>query len=188
MDMELEALVGYFDDENSIPGIEVKVIEYDPSKHIPGHEWLKERGADIIYSSDPNAIETLKPRVDEDQTVAFASSAQSILLENPGYAFTAGTYPVDLYYTFLDWIAENDWDYATKGPAKIGMGGWTTVINVAMAEGMERYCVENPERFEWAGSYLTDGGFNWAPEVDALKDCDYVFPPTGGYVPFVKEY
>lgn len=105
MDMALEDLVGYFNDENLISGIEVKVIEYDaqydPSKHIPGHEWLKEKGADVIYSSDPNAVETLKSRVDKDQIVTFASNAQAVLLENPGYAFTASTYPVDLYYTFL---------------------------------------------------------------------------------------
>lgn len=192
MDLALEDMVNHFNDNNLIPGVELKVIEYDaqynPSKHIPGYEWLKERGADIIYSSDPNAIETLKPRVDEDQIVAFASSAQEILLENPGYAFTAGTYPVNLYYTLLDWIAENHWDYATKGPATVGMGGWTTAINIANAEGMEQYCIENPEQFEWAGSYFVDGGFNWAHEANELKDCDYVFPPTGGYVPFVNEY
>ncbi|NQT74733.1 MAG: ABC transporter substrate-binding protein [Chloroflexi bacterium] len=192
MDMGLQDMVKYFNDENLIPGIELKVIEYDaqydPSKHIPGYEWLKERGSDVIYSSDPNAIETLKSRVDKDQIVTFASNAQAVLLEKPGYAFTAGTYPVDLYYTFLDWIADNDWDYATNGPAKIGMAGWTTAINVAMTEGMEGYCNEHPDRFEWAGEYLIDMGFNWGHEVEALKDCDYVLPPVGSFVTFVKQY
>lgn len=192
MDMALEDLVGHFNEENLIPGIELKVIEYDaqydPSKHIPGYEWLKEKGADVIYSSDPNAIETLKSRVDKDQIVTFASSAQSVLLEEPGYAFTASTYPVDLYYTFLDWIAENDWDYAAKGPAKIGMAGWTTAINVAMVEGMEGYCNEHPDKFEWVGDYLIDMGFSWGHEVEALKDCDYILPPVGSFVTFVKQY
>ncbi len=192
MDMALEDLVDHFNDNNLIPGVTLKVIhydaQYDPSKHIPGYEWLKEKGADIIYSSDPNAIETLKSRVDKDRILTFASNAQEVLTGEPGYAFTAGSYPVDLYYTFLDWIAENDWDYVNKGPAKIGAAGWTTAINLTMADGMKGYCTENPDKFEWVGSYLIDMGFNWAHEVDALKDCDYVLPPVGSFVTFVKEY
>ena len=126
--------------------------------------------------------------VDRDEVVLFASSAQDILIGEPVYAFTAGTHPADLYYTFLDWIAEYDWDYETNGPAKIGLAGWAVNIEYAMAEGLEEFCDDNPEKFEWKGAYLTDMGFVWQSEVQALKDCDYVIPPPGSLVTFVKEY
>ena len=39
-----------------------------------------------------------------------------------------------------------------------------------------------------AREYLIDMGFNWSHEVDTLKDCDYVLPPVGSFVTFVKQY
>ncbi|NQT74739.1 MAG: ABC transporter substrate-binding protein [Chloroflexi bacterium] len=192
IDIALEDMARYFNEQNLIPGVELEVIhydgQYDPARHIPGYKWLRDKGADLIYAADPNAIETLKSVVDKDEVVLFASSAQDVLLEQPGYAFTAGTHPADLYYTFLDWIAENDWDYATKGPAKIGLAGWAVNIEFAMAQGLEKYCNDHPEKFEWEGEYLTDMGFIWQSEAQALKDCDYVVPPPGSLVTFVKEY
>ncbi len=192
IDIGLEDMARYFNEQNLIPGVELEVVhydgQYDPAKHIPGYQWLREKGADLIYAADPNAIETLKSVVDRDEVVLFASSAQDILLEQAGYAFTAGTHPADLYYSFLDWIAENDWDYAANGPAKIGLAGWAVNIEYAMVQGLKKYCNDHPDRFEWEGEYLTDLGFIWEFEANALKDCDYVVPPPGSLVTFVRDY
>ncbi len=45
MDMALADMVKHYNEEDIIPGIELKVItydgQYDSSKDIPGYEWLK---------------------------------------------------------------------------------------------------------------------------------------------------
>lgn len=91
-------------------------------------------------------------------------------------------------YTLLNWIAEHDWDYLTKGPARIGGAGWQEPANEAYFKAMKEYAETHPDQFEWAGGHLTNmGTFIWGSEVVALKDCDYVFPPTI-LTNFVKEY
>ncbi|MCP4604634.1 MAG: ABC transporter substrate-binding protein, partial [Proteobacteria bacterium] len=71
IDIALEDMARYFNEQNLIPGIELNVIhydgQYDPAKHIPGYKWLRDKGADLIYAADPNAIETLKSVVDKDE-------------------------------------------------------------------------------------------------------------------------
>ncbi|MBM3133075.1 MAG: ABC transporter substrate-binding protein, partial [Chloroflexi bacterium] len=79
INMALEDIVRYYNDEDLIPGIALKVVTYDgqyrPSNNIPGYEWLKERGADLIFSAVPGTPETLKPFVDSDRMVLFGASA-----------------------------------------------------------------------------------------------------------------
>ncbi|MFO8010709.1 MAG: ABC transporter substrate-binding protein [Dehalococcoidia bacterium] len=192
MDMALEDMVNHYNENELIPGVRVRVVSYDarydPSKHTPGYLWLRERGADLIYCADPNALETLKSRADRDRFLLFASSAQDALLGEPGYAFCAGTHPSDLTYTALSWIAENDWDYELNGPAKVGIVGWQSANIEAAADGMKAYCREHPEQFEWGGSYQTQFTFTWQTEVHTVKDFDYVYPPMAPMVTFAKEY
>ena len=55
-------------------------------------------------------------------------------------------------------------------------------------DAMEAYAEAHPDQFEWMGEHLTPfGTFTWGPEVEALKECDYVFPPVI-MTSFVKEY
>ncbi|MCP4632215.1 MAG: ABC transporter substrate-binding protein, partial [candidate division Zixibacteria bacterium] len=79
IDMALEDMVEYFNEENLIPGVELKVETYDgqwdPSRYIPGYEWLRNRGADLIWTPAPPALETLKPRANEDEFVIFGATA-----------------------------------------------------------------------------------------------------------------
>ena len=88
----------------------------------------------------------------------------------------------------MKWIAENDPDFPKDRPARIGAVNWDEPQSRSVFEGAEAYAEANPDQFEWVGSYLTDRTFSWAPEVDYLKDCDYVFPPMAALVTFVKEY
>jgi len=190
MNMALEDTVKYYNEENLIPGLELEVVVqdagFDPTKYISSYEWLTERqGADLIFSADPNTLQVLKPLADSDHFLVFASNAQDILLENPGYVFTVGTHPVNLYYTLMEWISQYHWDYQTNGPAKVGVAGWRTDIEKAMAEGVEIYCADYPERFEWKGKHLRDLGFDWESQANALKDCDYILPPAGSLVSFL---
>ncbi len=192
MDMALEDMVKYYNDNNLIPGVQIEVIsydaQYDASKHVPGYKWLIARGADLIYCADPNALEILKPRADEDKMLLFASSAQDALLSNPGYAFCAGTHPSDLVYTLMDWVIANRWDWQTNGPARVGIVGWNSANIRSAAEGMEAYCNNNPGRCDWGGLFVIEHGFMWQSEVEETKDYDFLYPPMAPMVSFARQY
>jgi len=177
----LDDLVEYYNEEKLIPGVELKVIKYDtsmdPAKYITGYQWLKERGADVYFSPMPGAVEILRPRIEEDGMVLFPVSATKEELIPPGNNFMPATVPEDNSYTLLKWIAENDWDSETNGPAKIGGAGWNDAHTDAILNGMQEYAEAHPDQYEWVGGYTTNFSFVWGPEVEALKDCDYVMPP-----------
>ena len=118
----------------------------------------------------------------------FTGIALEEVLAPPGYVFALANKQDDSFYTFLKWIAENDWDYETNGPAKIGLTNWNIPLDVTIADAIEAYCNEYPEQFKWVGSLFTDFSFSWQIEVEALKDCDYVMPPTTLMAGFAKEY
>ena len=98
-----------------------------------------------------------------------------------------GVIPEHQAYTLLNWIAENDWDYETNGPAKIGAASWTDGYSQSFIGAMEKYTEAHPDQFEWVGGYLKDFTFTWGTEAEALKDCDYVFPCLVP-VAFIKDY
>jgi len=191
VDMALDDLVAYYNENNLIPGVELEVIKYDeqmdPAKDIPGYEWLREKGADLIFSPVPGVPSNLKPRADKDEVVLFAVAANKEGILPPGYVFNLGVDPQLEAYTLLNWIAENDWDYQTKGPAKIGGAAWSEPYSDTFIGSMEEYCSAHPDQFEWEGGFLTSISFVWGPEVEALKDCDYVYPGVV-MTSFVKQY
>jgi len=192
VDAALNDLVRYFNEENLIPGAELEVETYDtqwdPARDIPGYQWLKERGADVLVAGLSSPPVTLKDRCAEDQIVFLSLTYNEDMVKPPGWVFCMSSPPSTL--TLLKWIAENDWDYKTRGPAKVGAVGWVGPYDESLHNGLKAYAEAHPDQFEWAGSYLTTFSFTWGPEVDALKDADYVFlPATGGAVPtFIKEY
>ena len=187
----LDDVVQYYNEENLIPGVELKTIRYDtsydPSKYITGYEWLKERDTDVFFTPSPGVAEIVRSRIEEDGMVLFSASATKEELTPPGRIFLPATIPEDTSYTLLKWLAENDPDFPKGRPAKIGAAGWFTPYNLALHEAMEEYAKAHTDQFEWMGKYHTDRSFTWGPEVRALKDCDYVMVPIV-LTNFVKEY
>lgn len=192
VDMALADLVRYFNEENLIPGAELEIETYDtqwnPANDIPGYQWLMERGADLFVAGLSSPPVTLKDRLAEDQTVFLSLTHNEAMVEPPGWVFCLSS-PVATM-TLLKWIAENDWDYETLGPAKVGAVGWVGPYDEPLHGGLETYANAHPEQFEWVGSYVNNFSFTWGPEVEAVKDADYVFlPSTGGGIPtFIREY
>ena len=188
----LADMVKYYNEENLIPGVELEIVTYDgqfdPSRDIPGYEWLKRRDADLIFTPMPSTTETLRHRLDEDKMVLFALAPSKEGLLPPGYAFCPNnTYAKDISYTLLKWVAENDPYFPTDRPAKIGGALWAEAYGEEILGGAKQYVEEHPDQYDWEGGYLTNFTFTWSPEVEALKECDYVLPP----IPmnnFVKEY
>ena len=85
---------------------------------------------------------------------------------------------IQVIQTLLKWIADNEWDWQTNGPAKIGGAMWAESYGIGCMDGLRAYCDANPEQYELVDIFLPDFKFNWATEVEALKDCDYVIPPV----------
>ncbi|MFO8010525.1 MAG: ABC transporter substrate-binding protein [Dehalococcoidia bacterium] len=191
IDMALADAVRYYNENNNIPGVKLKVVEYDgryePSNDIPGYQWLKDRGADLIYTNVPATPITLKHRVNSEKMVLFTPAANRETITPPGYIFVTSTLPEDNAYTLLKWLSENDSDFPEDRPARIGAAGWSTPYNVSLHVAMEEYANVHSEQFEWKGSYTNDLGFNWQSEVEALKDCDYIMLPIV-MNNFVKQY
>ncbi len=190
INLALEDIVEYYNEENLIPGVELEVVSYDgqldPARDIPGYEWLKEKGADLVVALLPPTPVALKTRADDEQFLLFSVAADKEALEPPGYVFGLGTIPQYEVQTMLQWIAENDWDYQTKGPAKIGGAAWSEAYSNVIFKSMEEYAKTHPDQFEWVGGHLTNFSFIWGSEVEALKDCDYIYP-ANPMVNFVRE-
>lgn len=191
LNMALDDIVRYYNEDALIPGVELEVIKYDgrldPARDIAGYEWLRENGADIIFTGVPGTPVTLGPLVNQDEVLLFSVAASLEVLDPPGYVFALGAVPQREAYTFLRWLSVNDWDYEANGPAKVGGAGWTDSYSPGLIAAAREYCEAHPDEFEWVGGYLTDFSFAWDREVRQLKDADYVFPPN---VPttFVKQY
>lgn len=192
INMALDDMVGYYNDQGLVPGVELKVIkydgQYDPAKDIPGYEWLRERGADLIFTPVGSTAVTLKERVVSDQVPIFTVAVNEDAFSPPGYVFAPGICMArHASYTLLEWIAENDPDFPEDSPAKIGGAFWNESVELAILGGAEEYAKAHPDEYEWEGGHLTNFSFMWGPEVEALKDCDYVLPPIPP-TNFVKEY
>lgn len=192
VDAALEDIVSYFNEENLIPGAKLKIetydSQYDPSRDIPGYEWLKERGAQVLISGISSAPVTLKDRLAEDEIVFLSMTQNEEMIDPPGWVFCMSSPPSTM--TLMKWIAEHDWDYEANGPAKIGAAGWAGPYEEPLHEAMEDYAKAHPDQFEWEGSQMTNMGVTWGPEVEALKKCDYVFVPATGFVigGFIREF
>ncbi len=190
--MAAEDLAAYYNDENLIPGVTLKVIhydnQYDPAKDVPGYNRLISQGADVIFGAVSSTAIVLKPMCERDKIAMFTVAPNLESFVPPGWVFAAGQTAVDWeMQTLMKWIADNDWDWQTKGPAKVGAAMWKESYGEGCMNGLKAYCNAHPEQFELTDVFLTDMKFSWKTEVEELRDCDYVLPP----VPmnqFAKEY
>ncbi|MFO8102360.1 MAG: ABC transporter substrate-binding protein [Dehalococcoidia bacterium] len=181
--LALNDIAEYYNQNNLIPGVKLKVIDYDEqydaSKDIPGYLKLKQDGADLIWTPVPQAVPVLKPYADRDKYVVFTASANMEESElNGGYVFSLGITPENEGYSFLSWLAENDEDFPIDRPARIGAAAWDDGYSNLLYGAAEEYARAHPEQFEWDQTFLTNFNFDWTTQAEELKDCDYVFIPT----------
>ncbi|MFO8010526.1 MAG: ABC transporter substrate-binding protein [Dehalococcoidia bacterium] len=192
IDMAVEDVARYYNENNLIPGVELKVIEYDtqydPSRFIPGYQWLKEKGADLIWNALPPGVTTLQSEADKDQFPIYTATANVKPGEIDGsYIFCLAVAPTYEAYTLLKWLAENDPDFPTDRPARIGGAAWSDAYSNIWFKAAKDYCEAHPDQYEWTKGYLTDMKFVWDTEVHGLMDSDYVYVPIPPQT-FVKSY
>lgn len=190
--MAMEDTVAYYNDNALIPGVEFDIItydgQYDPARDIPGYQWMKERGVDLLWCPVAGTGLTLKPLLEEDKMVMILMSPNDDVFVPPGWVFALGNALYEeLFFTLLDWIVENDADYPADRPAKLGAAMWNEGVGIAIVAAAEKYAKANPDQYEWEGGFLTDFSFIWNNEAEALKDCDYVIPPVPP-MQFVEAY
>jgi len=191
----LEDMAAYYTDEQLIPGVKFEVITFDgsynPDYDIPGYEELKRQGADLFFGNVAPTPVNLKHLLERDKMVFFTAAPALEAFDPPGWVFACGQTLIQYEAaTLLKWIAENDPDFPKKTqnrPAKVGGAFWKENYGEDCLEGAEEYANAHPDQYEWVGGFLSDWSFLWDEEVEALKDCDYVFPAIPPNQ-FVKQY
>ncbi|MFC2027653.1 ABC transporter substrate-binding protein [Chloroflexota bacterium] len=195
VDGALADLVKYFNDNNLIPGLEVEVEAYDsqynPANTKAAYEWLIERDADVIVTGLPPIIDVVYPMCTEDEValLTIACNAEAIVLPTWNFAFEVTTQ--SFMYTLMPWIEQNDPNFPTDRPAKIGGVGFAGNYAQYLQDSAKAYVDANPDKWEWIGGHILGWEtVTFGPEVDAMMDADYIIPPsTGFYIgSFIKEY
>lgn len=194
MHKALEDVVRYYNEENLIPGAELKVLAYDnaynPARDVPGYEWLRERGAKLIISPLPTTGEVLKPFAEKDKCFIASLSTTSPMVDPPGWVFSLSPRYAEQIPVLLKWVSENDWDYAAEGrPPKVGFLAWNQPSGIDQERAFREYVQAHPDKFDYVGSFLPPVGTNtYGVELNALKDCDYIMPITVTIGYFIRQY
>ena len=191
----MQDLADYFNENNLIPGAKIVVrtydARYDPSRDVPGWDSLRDKGAKVMVSALPTTAETLKSFAARDKIPLWTMTTSDTLINPPGWVYCANSPAESMMETLLQWISENDPDFPTGRKAKVGSAGWEEPYAISVRNGVKQYAQAHSDKFEWVAGLLAPMGvMSWSGEVEALKDCDYVLPPsTGtGMSTFMKEY
>lgn len=192
INMSMYDIIEYYNERDVIKGAKFEIKDYDTrmddSRYLVGYEWLMENGADFIVTGVPGVAEAIKERADQDKTLVITYPASKDGLEPPGRVFCLGTtFNDEIGFTSLKWIAQNDDEFPTDRPAKIGGTAWNEPYMKSFLSGVKKYCDEYPHQFEWQGAFITDFSFAWDSQIEALKDCDYLIPPQIMYS-FVSQF
>lgn len=179
-----EDVLKYFNEQGFIPGVELKLVTYDtsyqPAKDVPGYEWCKERGAEVIITSLPTTGEVLKAFADKDKVVQLALGNTEPMIEPPGWTLCCAAPMEEQVTTLLKWISEEHWNYEAEGRLpKMGLVQWAAAVGIAFEKGFTKYINAHQDEFEFVDVILAPPGtMGYGPEADAVKDCDYIVAPT----------
>ena len=186
-------LARHFNENNLIPGVEIEVITYDdqwnPARSVPGYEWCKERGAEVILAIFAFAAEALKPFAEKDKVALTTASSTAAIIEPPGWVFAMSCGYGDQLRTIMKWISENDPDFPTDRPAKVGFVAWADAAGISQGKAVTEYCQAHPDQYTLVNSFLVPPSvMNFSGEVEALKDCDFISVFAYPMVFFLTEY
>jgi len=179
-----EDMIRYYNDENIIPGVKLKLDAYDtqfnPARYSLGYDWCKQKGDDVIITIIADAPLMLKPFAARDKIVLASMSGVPELFEPPGWVLGFSSATVWSANTLLHWVSENRWDYDTQGIPKLGLVGWNDTNSLISRDGVEAYLKNHPGEFDYVGGYISPvGTYTFTAEAQKLKDCDYIANISG---------
>jgi len=174
----------YYNDEELIPGVRVKIAAYDtkfdPARYPLGYEWCKMQGAEVIITIIADAAEVCKPFAKRDKVVIAAMGATPELFDPPEWVFGFSSTVTDSMKTLFRWVSDNVWD--GQGTPRIGAVGWRDEQSMDALRAVEEYTESHPEQFDYVGAYTSPvGTMNFTMEAGKLADadCDYVAVISG---------
>jgi len=177
-------------------GVELRAIDYDtkfdPSRFVPGYDWLREKGAQVIISVSNEASETLKDRAARDKVAILGMATSIPMVEPPGWVFSFSAPTQWAVKLMLQWIGDK-WDYEGKGRRPtIATVYWTDAWGIDNEKGAREYCEAHSDKFDYVGSYAAPvGQMTWSGEVAKTLNVDYVqLAAYGGILPssFMQQY
>jgi hypothetical protein len=189
----MQDIARYYNDEGLIPGVRIRVIAFDnrsdPARDVPGYQWVKGRGTELIIAPLSTTAEILRPFAERDKLPIMAlASTTPAMMEPPGWVFTTNCPSRYEINTLLRWISEEHWDY-TKGIPKLGFVGWREPLSMDIDGAIEEHSQAHPDRYDYLGGFLAPVGcLTWSGEVEKLKDCDYICSTGFAMVTFMKEF
>ncbi len=177
-------------------GVELRVISYDtafnPARFIPGYEWLRQQGAEVIVSVFNDCSETLKPLAARDKVAILGMATSIPMVEPPGWVFSFDVPTEWAANLMLQWIGDH-WDYEGTGRSPtIATVGWNDAWGVANEKAASEYCEARSDDFDYVGGYLAPvGTLTWSGEITKVLNVDYVqVAANGGLMPasFMDQY
>lgn len=164
--------VTYINEDDPIPGVTLRVEEYDnqydPARDVDGYEWLKEKDAQVILAPITSTAETLKIFAEEDKIpVMVVSPSKAVLMDPPGWVFSALPPNNMLTMTMMEWISTQP-GYDT-GTVKVASVAWNMPAHTERVDGVEAFCDSNP-RFEHISVIAPPGTVEWIGEILTVED------------------
>jgi ABC-type branched-subunit amino acid transport system substrate-binding protein len=178
------------------PNVKLELVyydeKYDPSLDVQAYDYLRQQGCLIIRTVIPPVGDSLRTFVDRDKQILFSDVASNVQVDPPGWIFSGSSLNGPMMKAFLNWVADNDWDYAAKGrKPRIGSVGWEEQYTIEANAAIKEYCDAHPDQFDLVAMRTTPfGTVSWTSEVEALKNCDYVYPGSigVGISTFIQQY
>ena len=181
-----EDMIRYYNDENVIPGVKLKLDAYDtqfnPARYSLGYDWCKDKGDKLIITIIADAPVMLKPFAARDKVAIAAMSGTPELFDPPGWVFGFSNTNEDSAKILLHWIVGNDWPNKGQGTPKIAIIGWNVTSSINAANAAEAYLEAHPDEYEYVDRITTPvGTATFTAESRRLKDkgCDYIAVTTG---------
>jgi ABC-type branched-subunit amino acid transport system substrate-binding protein len=175
-----EDMIRYYNDENVIPGVKLKLdaydTQFDASRYSLGYDWCKEKGDDVIITIIADAPLMLKPFAERDKIVLTAMAGLDELFTTPGWVFGFSDTVQQSAKVLLHWVVENDWPNKGQGTPKIGTVGWNDTQSTSIANAVEAYVKAHPDEYDYVDRITTPvGQSTFTSEAKKLKDegCDY---------------
>ena len=180
LDASTKALIKYINEEDPIPGVTLELLTYDTQSGtdyaLTGYEYLVGQGAKYIACTDSGTIMVIKSKANTDKVPVFLSGPVTAATSPPGYAFCAPMSYYNQTLPLLRYIA--DLSTPTSRPT-IGFFGYSDMsYGSDRLDAIEDYYAANTTKLNYLGAqtfsmFSMPGAYS--TEVNALKDCDYIF-------------